>query len=298
VKALSCGEILWDIIRGQAHLGGASFNLAAHLARCGARSFLVSRVGNDSLGRRALARARGLGVDTRWVRRDPDHPTGTVTVTLDAGGQPSYTIHRDVAYDHLRVTREDLDAIAAQQFDVVCFGTLQQRSPMTRESLYRILDRLRGTAAFYDVNLRRGCHRRNWIEDSLRRATIVKLNHEEAHVLGRRLFSRRLSERSFAEAVRSTYGARLVLITRGAKGCAVSHGRRFDECPGTPVKVVDAVGAGDSFSAVFLFRVLSGADPAVAAEAANRMGAFVASHRGAIPAYTPSIRRALLLPRG
>src|SRR5437016_3782694 len=97
-RLLSCGELLWDLFDGGARIGGAACNLAAHAARCGLEAHLLSRVGNDDLGRKACEVMKRLGVATEEVQVDPLHSTGTVTVTLSATGQPTYIIHAPVAW--------------------------------------------------------------------------------------------------------------------------------------------------------------------------------------------------------
>ena len=101
MKLLAFGEILWDIVGDEKYLGGASFNLAAHAARCGAQATILSRLGQDALGAEALAAVTEYGVDDRLVQCDTGHPTGTVDVTVSEAGQPTYLIHESVAYDYI-----------------------------------------------------------------------------------------------------------------------------------------------------------------------------------------------------
>jgi len=111
IKLLSFGEVLWDIINGQAYIGGAPFNLAAHASRCGLESYLLTCVGTDDLGNRALIEMDRLNVSGKYVQKDSKHPTGTVTVSLSADGQPSYTIHKNVAWDFIEVNKSILSAL-------------------------------------------------------------------------------------------------------------------------------------------------------------------------------------------
>jgi len=278
------GEILWDVIDGQAHIGGAPFNLAAHAVRCGLRAAVVSRVGEDRLGRDALAEMDRLGVDRRWTAVDPLRPTGTVTVRLK-GGQPTYTIHKGVAWDFIEAAGASLEALAAERPRVFCFGTLAQRNAVSRATLFRLLDRFAFTEVFYDVNLRQTFWSAETVAAGLERATLVKVNDDEARTLGGLLFEGACEPEAFARAVLDRYPVRAVIVTLGADGCLVCE-RDKDEvvrCPGIRVEVVDAVGAGDAFSAAFLSAWLKGTPAAEAALAGNRRGAWVAAHRGAVP---------------
>ena len=137
-KVLAVGEVLWDLLPGGKQLGGAPGNFAYHCRSLGADARLVTRVGDDDLGREVLDRFRALDLPTDGVEIDPTAPTGTVSVELN-DGQPRYTIHENVAWDRI-----EADATAlrlAAETDAICFGSLAQRSPVSREAIAR---RLRG----------------------------------------------------------------------------------------------------------------------------------------------------------
>jgi fructokinase len=277
------GEILWDVIDGEAHIGGAPFNLAAHAVRCGVRAAAVSCVGDDSLGREALQEMTRLRVDGRWTTVDGAHPTGTVTVALK-DGQPSYTIHEGVAWDFIQPAEEAFRALAAECPRAFCFGSLAQRSAVSRATLFRLLDAFKGATVFYDVNLRQSYWSAPLVEAGLARATLVKVNDDEARVLGGLLFGGACDPEAFARAVLARHPVKAVIVTLGAAGCLVcERGREPVRCAGVNVDVVDTVGAGDAFSAAFLAAWLAGATAAEAAAAGNARGAWVASQRGAVP---------------
>jgi fructokinase len=260
VNLLSIGEILWDLIDGSAHLGGAPFNLAVQARRLGHNVAFVSAVGDDSLGRTALAEAATRGIPTDFIATVPGAPTGTVTVALDPAGQPAFTIHRPAAYDCIppRAIRFDPDWI--------CFGTLHQITPAMRRLTQDLLDAHPRARRFYDVNLRPGCYTPELIADLLPQATIVKLNESEAEEL---------------DGMFGPQHWESACITRGAAGCTIFlNGRRYD-CPGHPVTVADAVGAGDAFSAAFLHGLDQAWPPEEIGDFANRIAAQAASRRGA-----------------
>ncbi|MBQ6329184.1 MAG: carbohydrate kinase, partial [Kiritimatiellae bacterium] len=281
-------EILWDVIDGVPHIGGAPFNFAAHVARCGMKSAIVSAVGDDALGRRALAEAERLGVDVSMVGVHPSLPTGMVNVTL-ADGIPSYEIVRPVAWDeiagdaaawgHAALSCNDgragspLPAVDAPR--AFYFGTLAQRSPVSAATLGRLLDACASSLVFFDVNLRQDYWSVELVEKGLAFTDILKVNDDEMRTLG---FA---PESLFARFPR----LKTVVETRGAAGCRVTSrdGEAFD-CPAiSDGPVVDTIGAGDSFSAAFLAAVLRGGSLASAAEAGNRLAGKVAARAGAIP---------------
>jgi len=289
VKLLSFGEVLWDLIEGRAHIGGAPFNLAAHAARLGAYAGFVSAVGDDDLGRRALERIRALGVHDDYVHV-VGHPTGVVDVQVDAQGQPTFDIRRDAAWDYIRLSPAEVQSVMAEGFDVVSYGSLAQRAPVSRQTLLDLMEALGrdgGPVRFCDINLRPPFIEKDILRWSIASADILKLNDEEARLCCDLLGRPFQGLDPFCRWAADTYGLEAVCVTLGARGCLVYAEGRSARCPGVPVKVDDAVGAGDAFSAAFLWRYLGGAGPEEGGRFACRVGAFVASKAGAVPDYTP-----------
>ena len=130
-KLVGIGELLWDLLPGGRHLGGAPGNFVYHARSLGADARLISRIGADDLGREALAQLRALGMPTDGIQTDVEWPTGTVSVTLSADGQPQFVIHEQVAWDYLSAVAVD----RVRDADAVCFGTLAQRCERSRLSV-------------------------------------------------------------------------------------------------------------------------------------------------------------------
>jgi fructokinase len=291
MKILSFGEILFDVIEGDSYLGGAPLNIAAHAAQCGAEAYIFTAVGNDDLGKQALEQIEALGVQTPLIQIDHNHPTGTVQVTLE-NGQPDYTITPDVAYDFIQLPEnpEDLWAVS---YDVLYFGTLAQRNGTSRETLQHLLQQQSYPHVFYDVNLRKDSYSEETIRESLPYCTILKLNEEEVTVLSNLLHRQETEPEAFAQRIVQEYKTQIIIITAGAKGCYVYEQGQLTFSPAEPVTVADAIGAGDAFSAAFVFQYLNGESAAKAAVKANQLGGFVASQCGPIPAYSEEIKKAL-----
>ncbi len=278
------GEVLWDIIDGREHIGGAPFNLAAHAVQCGLKAAMVSRLGEDRLGYAAREHILRHGVADQWVNFDTQHATGTVTVTL-RDGQPSYEINKNSAWDFIELSDAQLRELLIEEPRAFCFGTLAQRSEVSRQTLFKLLDTFTDLIVFYDVNLRQNFWSAESVATSLARADIIKVNQDEAQTLGALLFAGAYAPEEFGHALlRNHPRAEIVLVTLGADGCVVcERNQRAVRCPVKEVEVVDTVGAGDAFSAAFLAAWLKGADGVSAAQAATEPGALVASCRGAIP---------------
>ncbi len=291
MKILSFGEILWDHIGGGWHIGGAPFNFAAHCARMGAPAALLSSVGNDRLGRKALAQAKHCGIDTGAITVNRRLPTGTVEITLRDDKSHDFAIHDSVAWDEITVKSEEARGLGSGGVDALCFGTLAQRSAVNRASLATLLDGAAPRVIFYDVNIRQDHYAAEWIEWSLRACTIMKCNVDEAALLGRLLFGRGLDDEEFARAAAERYNITTLCVTRGARGAAVLHDGALTEVPGISVTVADTVGAGDAFGAAFLRSFLGGRGAEEAARFAVRVGAFGASRSGAVPEYSEEMQR-------
>jgi len=271
---IAFGEVLWDIIDGVPHIGGAPFNFAAHVVKCGLSASIVSSVGKDDLGRRARELVKRLGVDDALLGTHPMLPTGTVNVTL-TDGIPSYEIVKPVAWDEIVVA--GAETIPAPR--AFYFGTLAQRSPVSAGTLKSLLAAFPTSLVFFDVNLRQAYWSRDLVLEGLKTANVLKVNDEEMKTLDLG------PEGLFAANPRLD----TVIETRGADGCVVwsRDGQAFTSPAAPDGSVVDTVGAGDSFSAAFLAAVLKGRTLEEAARAGNVRAGQVAARAGAIPEDLP-----------
>jgi len=276
LKLLSIGEILWDVIGGEEYLGGAPFNLAAHSVRLGHHAALLSAVGNDDRGHRAIALAQRLGVDTRYLSVTRQADTGIATVLSGEAGNAQWKIVRPGAYDFLTPS----DQLLADSFDAVCYGTLLQTFEPAHRATERVLETFPESIHFYDVNLRPGHYDMKLVETLMAAASVVKLNENEAEAISGRPGG---SLQEFCELQARLFGLDAIAVTRGDKGCAVHCKGEYAESPAVPVVVADTVGAGDAFAAAFLHGVVAGWPAARIADYANRVGALVAGRHGAVP---------------
>lgn len=274
------GELLWDCFPDRRTPGGAPGNFAYHAAALGAEGVPCSRVGRDDLGAAMFQYLRDHGLPVDAVQLDAEHATGRVDIELD-GTEPSYEFAADVAWDHL--AGDEAARRLARRADVICFGTLAQRSPVSREAIHAILAAAGDDCLkVYDVNLRPPWFEAAWIERSLAIADLVKLNEAEVETLAT-LFSLPGDAAGFACALAGRFGPDTVCITRGGAGAALVRQGVLHEVPGRAVDVVDPVGAGDSFTAALVVALLRDASAADAVRFANAVGGLVASRPGAMP---------------
>lgn len=275
------GEVLWDLFPDGARFGGAPANFACHAAMLGAGAAVVSQVGDDELGEKAVAALRRHGVEARHVGRSRDRPTGTVRVELDAAGRPQFEIAQGVAWDHIPWS-DDL-ADLARRADAVCFGTLAQRGETSRATIHRFLESTGPDCLrILDVNLRRPFFDDGVVLDSLGLANAVKLNDEELPAVAS-MCDLAGPAPAVLQGLRERYGLRLVALTRGAEGAMLLGGEGIVECAATPVAVEDTVGAGDAFTAAMALGWLRGQGLEVIGRHACRVAAFVCTRAGGTP---------------
>jgi fructokinase len=276
------GEILWDFLPAGRQLGGAPANFAYCSHLLGDRGIVASRVGRDHLGediRRSLALA---GISDQFLQTDSSQPTGTVRVEIDQNGQPRFEITQPAAWDFLEWT-DDWRRLA-KSVDAICFGSLAQRCPNSRSTVRKFLEAAGAhSLRIFDVNLRQSFYSTEVIVESLKRANAVKLNHEEAPRIKQLLSMEHVTDITFCQGLMERFELKLVCITRGANGSLLCNRQGTHEHRGFRVKVRDTIGAGDAFTAGLVHEYLRERPLADLNQAANRLGAWVASHSGAMP---------------
>jgi len=275
------GELLWDCFADTRRPGGAPANVAYHAGRLGHRGVVVSRVGCDEAGDALVGRLEGRGLELRYIQRDSERPTGWVSVACEDSARPVYTIHEDVAWDRLCFDSE-LSALMASSA-AVCFGTLAQRSSPSRSTIRRCLEAARDALIVYDVNLRQDWYAREWVEWSLAASRVVKLNEAEVSVTSELIGAHAKQPIEFANCLRERYGVELTCVTRAERGCALFGADEPVDLAGEAVEVIDAVGAGDAFTAALISGLLRGWPLEKTGRFANELGALVACSPGAMP---------------
>ncbi len=277
------GELLWDIFPEGSQLGGAPANFAYMTSLLGDEGIVASRVGNDELGEEAKRSLWSLGLSTACIQVDPTFRTGTVLVQVDDKGQPTFQIAEPAAWDSFEWT--PAWRALAQKADAVCFGSLAQRSPQSRQTIHSFLKTIRPkTTRVFDVNLRQSYYSAQILADSAKQADIIKLNRDELPIVAQLLGFPFHDEESAAQWLCHTFHIKLVCVTRGAGGSLLVSEYARHEHPGFSVQVADTVGSGDAFTAALVYHYLRRASLAAMNEAANRMGAWVAGQTGATPA--------------
>lgn len=288
------GEVLADVFPDRSVLGGAPFNVARHLKAFGLDPVLITRTGNDALRTELLAAMDACGMETVGVQCDQSHPTGQVKVHLE-GGSHRFEILPEQAYDHIHASVARMVALSIHP-ELFYFGTLAQRHAVSRGALRRVLNSIE-VPTFFDVNLRAPWYDAQVLRRSLRQADTVKLNNEEMLVLAEMFALPGDALAGHARAFMQTFDIGQVLVTCGAEGAWLVQRDREDvsRVPGgAPVQVVDTVGAGDGFSAVFILGKLRRWPAQQTLARAHAFAAAICTIRGAAPEqadfYEPFLR--------
>ncbi len=282
------GEVLWDIVGEQETLGGAPVNFAFNAAQLGASAYAVSAVGDDKRGNQAIALLQNKGLCVDYIEKTKQK-TGYVLAHTDDKGVATYQFPDNVAWDNLRPNPATRQLI--EKLDVICFGSLAQRSKMTRDTIYHYLtlasnkqEKNQGsikTLKVFDLNLRQHFYSKAIIARSLQFANVLKLNDEEL-VIMQRLFGLKGSQEEQLQQLLNGYTLSLVALTRGENGSLLVMADETSEHAGFPCQVVDTIGAGDAFTAAVTLGLLKGLPLAQINRRANYLASYVCQQAGAM----------------
>lgn len=288
---IGLGEALFDCLPTGRKLGGAPANFAYHVSQFGFDSCAISAIGDDELGQEIIDTFDNVGL--HYCLPKVDFPTGTVQVTLNEQGIPQYEIKLGVAWDNIPLTPELTDL--ANHAQAVCFGSLAQRSEVSRATIQTFLESTpQDTLKVFDINLRQRWYNREVIETSLQHCNILKINDEELDIVAPMLLSVTTDPASLIaadqeKAVRvcraliELYELKMLILTCGTNGSYVITKDKCSFIDTPKVEVADTVGAGDSFTATFIAKILGGATIEQAHEMAVKVSAFVCTQSGAMP---------------
>lgn len=285
------GEALWDVLPEGKKLGGAPANFAYHVSQFGLPGMVVSAVGDDALGRELVDNLAAKEVD--MLMATVPFPTGTVQVSLDADGIPQYDIKEGVAWDNIPFLPE-VEALA-RRTRVLCFGSLAQRSDVSRQTINRFIDAMPvgdDTLIVFDVNLRQHFYSADVLRHSMMRCNILKINDEELVIVGRMFGYDDLGFEEQCRSMLSEFGLKILILTCGVNGSYVFTADDVSYRPTPVVEVVDTVGAGDSFTASFVASLIKGKGIAAAHDTAVSTSAYVCASEGAMPLLPATITEA------
>lgn len=273
------GEALWDKLPSGKKLGGAPANFAYHARQFGLDGIAVSALGDDALGRELADQLKAH--DLPFLMETVDYPTGTVEVTVDAAGVPQYEIKTGVAWDYIPFT-EKMAAIAAD-CQAVCFGSLAQRSEVSRDTIRRFLNAVPADCLkVFDINLRQQFYTKEILEESFRFCDILKINDEEMVTVAHKFAIPCFGTEAQCGWLMREFGIRMIILTLGANGSGIYYDGGISYLKSPDVKVVDTVGAGDSFTGAFIGSLLNGKSVPQAHETAVAVSTYICTCEGAM----------------
>ena len=285
------GEALYDLLPVGPVLGGAPLNAALQAQQIGlylgGHAVMVSRIGQDELGRSLTKRLKEHGMDHTFLQQDTNASTGTVNITLN-GTEPKYEITENVAWDKLEWS-ESLSNLA-DSCNAVCFGTLGQRLEPAKSTIQKFIRTATQATRLFDVNLRQKYFSKDILDVGFHSASIVKMNEEEMPIVSTILSISK--DKSTIPQIIDHYSLDLFVLTRGKLGTKIySHDEIVEGIPAyfSPEEKADSVGAGDACSAAILHGVARSWPLQKTANLANQLGAYVASRSGATPNLPPEI---------
>lgn len=272
------GEMLWDILPTGKQAGGAPMNVAVHLKNLGLSPRMMSRIGNDELGKELLAFWEEKGLSADLIQTGETHLTGVVKANISNRNEVTYKILHPVAWDYIQPETAMIEA--AEKADIFIFGSLCARSEATRETLNHLLKKT-GFKVF-DVNLRAPFFQQDLVEYFLKEADMVKMNEHELALIAE-WNNENTDQRSSMLALAERFELNTICVTRGGDGAILLEKGHFYESEGYKVEVKDTIGSGDAFLAALLNARIQNKDPEESLSFACAMGSLVATYQGATP---------------
>jgi fructokinase len=278
----SIGEILFDIYPNHKRLGGAPLNFIYHIKKLTDKGSIISRVGKDVLGNKVINDLKHSGLSFDFIQHDNLHPTGMAIVHLDDSGIPNFKIDTDSAYDFIEMN-DVIETLISTDTDCLYFGTLAQRSDLSRKTIQSLFNR--GLKYFADLNLRQNFYNEEILSKSLEAADFIKVNYEEMHILNDIILQGEYNTEKVAYELMEKFELNMIAVTRGKDGSSIfENGKRYDHS-NINVKAVDTTGAGDAFAAILCIGYLHGLEIPYINKLANDFASEICQFEGALPKY-------------
>lgn len=272
------GEVLWDVYPNEKKLGGAPFNVAAHLKQLGSEVNIITKVGKDDLGNEIIKAIETQNISTEQLQIDEELPTGTVQVELDENGIPNYEIKEPVAWDLIQKKLTNLELV--KNANALVYGTLACRTSQNFDTLNYLIKS--SQLNICDLNIRQNFYSKTLIEKLLNVTHILKVNEEEEQLLIE-MFD--FDVKNFYKQIQSAFNLEIIIKTKGANGAEAWQDGKIDQVEGVKVNVVNTVGSGDAFLAAFLHHYLNQKNIKTCLTEAAKLGAYVATQVDAIPKH-------------
>lgn len=282
IKAVCFGEVLWDIFPDKERIGGAPLNVASRLSGFGVRTEMISKVGSDEKGDAIISYLQSKNIETENIEKDADYPTGVVNVTLSDSGSATYEIAYPSAWDKIELSKGMIKSV--ETADAFIFGSLVCRDEVSKYTLLKLLPHAK--LKVFDINLRQPHYEKNVLAELMQCADFIKFNDDELFEIAAIFGSRYNSLEQNINFIAEKCSIKSICVTKGRHGAVLLQNEKLYYNSGFKIKVKDTVGAGDSFLACLLAKLLNGEKPQLALDCACAVGAMVAGCEGANPSIT------------
>lgn len=284
-EVLSFGEVLFDVFDGEAKIGGAPLNFAAHVSRLGWDSFLISAIGKDEMGAEVCNWFDRLCVSQDFLRYS-EMPTGTCEVTLNEEKIPVYDLVFPAAWDYISLDYRVLEKLTSRRWRLFYFGSLSQRGRVSADTLKLVLQNIQADIYLFDCNIRPPYESKRSLLIGLKNATHLKISREEAPALERLGLAPAYSDdnkENWCRELSKLYPLKQIILTLDKDGAAVfdAASDTFVERAAEPVPVVSTVGAGDAFAAAYIDSYMRGCSLEESIDNANKLGGEIVQIVGA-----------------
>ncbi|WP_337866646.1 carbohydrate kinase [Ignavibacterium sp.] len=281
MKITSIGEILYDLFPTHKKLGGAPLNFIYHIYKLIGEGNIISRVGKDVLGTKAIDELKFAGLNTDYIQVDRVHPTGIANVTLDEQGNPEFEIDTDRAFDFIELT-DEINHLISNETDCLYFGTLSQRSETSRKSIQSLFNNS-DIKYFCDLNLRNDFYVEDIISASLNAADFLQVNYKEMNLLNDLITQIDYNTEKVAYELMEQFNISMIAVTRGKDGSSIFENEKRYDYSATDLKVKDTTGAGDAFAAMLCLGYLQGLEINHINKLANDFAGEICMIDGALP---------------
>jgi fructokinase len=258
-------------------LGGAPLNVALRAQSLGNQAKVISAIGNDKIGKEIIDEMKAYSANLEHIQVSRNFETSVVLVQLDENGSASYEIKMPCAWDDIILSDKDIEAV--DNADAFIYGSLIARSETSRKTLFGLLDKSKFNV--FDINLRPPHYTLETIVGLMELADFIKFNDDEIFEICEGMGFRDKSLEACIKFISGKTNTGQICVTLGKDGAVLFINERFYFNKGYKVKVADTVGAGDSFLASIISKLLKGIEPQKAIDFACAVGAVVASKSGA-----------------
>lgn len=279
-NVVTFGEVLLDILPSGAVPGGAPMNVAYHLKQLGQDPTIITRIGNDEMGSSLKKYFSDLSVNTDYFQLDNQFETGKVFAKLMPYNEVSYDIVSPSAWDFITCDEQLIDLV--KQSGYFIYGSLASRSAISKKTLFQLL--AIAPVKILDINLRKPHYDKQILDELLHQADILKLNESELEFITG-WFSNYSGIEERVKVISERFGIEHIIVTLGGDGAYMYMNKQSWWHKGYKVEVEDTIGSGDAFLAGVINQLIAKATPNEILDFACKLGAFVATQKGACPKY-------------